>query len=402
LTVIVKPQGGNSAELIYFDNAATTFPKPREVVDAVVEYMTTIGGNPGRSGHQLSIDAGEIVFSAREAVASLFGVTNPMRVIFCSNATDALNLAIQGILHGGGHAVTTAMEHNSTIRPLRELERRGGVEVTVVPCPGGAVDPAGFEKALRPDTRLAVVNHASNAFGIIQPLREIGELCRGRKVPLLADCAQTAGLVPIDMKNDPVDIIAFAGHKGLYGPTGTGGLLLSEGFDHGMMRPLKYGGTGSSSDSVYQPDFLPDMYESGTLNAAGLSGLCAGIKYIFSLQEGVRGIHLRKKELAAYFLARAEERVRGFGSPASASLVKTGVISFNIEGMEPSDVAYHLSDRYNIMCRAGLHCAPMAHRTMGTFPEGAVRFSFGVFNTKDEIDYAISALEEISAMKEAG
>ncbi|HPV41387.1 MAG TPA: aminotransferase class V-fold PLP-dependent enzyme, partial [Spirochaetota bacterium] len=161
-------------------------------------------------------------------------------------------------------------------------------------------------------------------------------------------------------------------------------------------------GTGSSSDSVYQPDFLPDMYESGTLNAAGLSGLCAGINYILSLQEGVQGIHLRKKELAAYFLARAEERVRGFESPASASLVKTGVISFNIKGMEPSDVAYHLSDRYNIMCRAGLHCAPMAHRTMGTFPEGTVRFSFGVFNTKDEIDFAIGALEEISAMKDAG
>ncbi len=385
---------------IYFDNAATTFPKPREVVDAVVDYMTRVGGNPGRSGHQLSVDAGEIVFSAREAVASLFGVTNPMRVIFCSNATDALNLAIQGMLRDGGHAVTTAMEHNSTIRPLRELERRCGIEVTVVPCPGGVADPAEFERALRPDTKLAVVNHASNAFGIMQSLRELGETCRRNKVVLLADCAQTAGVIPIDMKSDPVDILAFAGHKGLYGPTGTGGLLLSERFDHGRMKPLKYGGTGSNSDSVYQPEFLPDIYESGTLNTAGLSGLCAGTNYILSLQGGVRGIQLHEKELAAYFLARAGERVRGFNSPASAALVETGVVSFNIEGKEPSDVAYHLSDPYNIMCRAGLHCAPMAHETMGTFPGGTVRFSFGVFNTKEEIDYAVSALEEISAMKE--
>ncbi len=386
--------------LLYFDNAATTFPKPREVVDAVVDYMTRVGGNPGRSGHQLSIDAGEIVFSAREAVAELFGVTNPMRVIFCSNATDALNLAIQGMLHGGGHAVTTAMEHNSTIRPLKELEKRGSIELTVVPSPGGIVDPADFERALRPDTKLAVVNHGSNAFGVIQPLREIGEACRGKNVTLLADCAQTAGLVSIDMRNETVDMVAFAGHKGLYGPTGTGGLILSEGFDHGRLRPLKFGGTGSSSDSVYQPDFLPDVYESGTLNAAGLGGLCAGINYILSLQGGVEGILLRKKELASYFLARAADRVRGFVSPVSADRVSTGVVSFNIEDMEPSDVAYHLSDRYGIMSRSGLHCAPLAHRTMGSFPRGTVRFSFGIFNTKEEIDRAVRALEEITMMRD--
>lgn len=386
--------------LIYFDNAATTFPKPREVVDAVVDYMTRVGGNPGRSGHQLSIDAGEVVFSAREAVARLFGVTNPMRVIFCSNATEALNLAIQGMLHGGGHAVTTAMEHNSTIRPLREFEKEGVIEVTVVPCPGGTVDPVDFERALRPDTKLAVVNHGSNAFGVIQPLREIGEACRRKNVTLLADCAQTAGLVPIDLRNEPVDMIAFAGHKGLYGPTGTGGLLLSEGFDHGRLRPLKFGGTGSSSDSVYQPDFLPDEYESGTLNAAGLGGLCAGINFILSLQGGMGALQLLKNELARYFLARAGERVRGFVSPIPAERIGTGVVSFNIEDMEPSDVAYHLSDRYNIMSRSGLHCAPLAHQTMESFPRGTVRFSFGVFNTKEEIDSAVRALEEICMMKD--
>ncbi len=390
----------NTDKPIYLDNAATTFPKPGEVVDAVVDYMTRVGGNPGRSGHQLSIDAGEIVFSAREAVAELFGVTNPMRVIFCSNATEALNLAIQGILHEGGHAVTTAMEHNSTIRPLKELEKRGSIALTVVPCTGGVVDPADFERALRPDTKLAVVNHGSNAFGVIQPLREIGEACRRKNVTLMADCAQTAGLVPIDMRNEPVDMVAFSGHKGLYGPTGTGGLLLSEKFDHGRLRPLKFGGTGSSSDSVHQPDFLPDEYESGTLNVAGLAGLCAGINYILSLQGGVGAILMRKKELARYFLARAGERVRGFVSPVPAELVGTGVVSFNIEDLEPSDVSYHLSDRYGVMSRSGLHCAPLAHQTMGSFPRGTVRFSFGIFNTKEEIDRAVSALEEITMMKD--
>lgn len=384
---------------IYFDNAATTFPKPQEVVDAVVGYMTTIGGNPGRSGHERSIEAGEAVFSAREAVAALFCCDNPMRVVFCSNATDALNLAIQGILQNSGHAVTTAMEHNSTIRPLKELERRGGVEVTVVPCPGGHLDVAAFERALRPSTKLAVINHASNAFGVLQRLDDIGEICRRKNVVLLADCAQTAGAVPIDIKNEPVDIIAFSGHKGLYGPTGTGGLVLSERFDHGMMRPLKFGGTGSNSDSVYQPGFLPDVFESGTLNVAGICGLRAGINHILSLQGGVRGIQLRKKELTAYFLARAADRIRGFRSPVPPELVETGVISFAIEGMEPSDVAYYCSDRYGIMSRAGLHCAPLAHESMGSFPRGTVRFSFGIYNTREEIDYAVNALEEISTMK---
>jgi cysteine desulfurase / selenocysteine lyase len=389
-------QSENRGRVIYFDNAATSFPKPGGVVDAVVEYMTRVGGNPGRSGHSLSVEAGELVFSARESLAGVFGVASPMRVIFCSNATDALNLAIQGLLREGGHAVTTGMEHNSTIRPLRELEKRGGVSVTVIPCEGCVIDPAAMERSIRPGTKLAVINHASNAFGGVQPLREIGRLCRRKNIIMLADCAQTAGIVPINMDADCIDIIAFAGHKALYGPTGTGGLVLSDGFDHARLGPLKFGGTGSKSDSVYQPDFLPDVFESGTLNAAGISGLNAGVAHILSLEGGVAGIQSREQELVKYFIEGAERKVRGFASCLPPERIGTGVVSFNIDGIEPSDVAWLLSDRYGIMSRSGLHCAPMAHQTMGTFPRGTVRFSFGIFTTRDEIDTAVDALAEIS------
>ena len=392
-------QSQTADSAVYFDNAATSFPKPPAVIDAVRDYMTRIGGNPGRSAHSRSVDAGETVFSAREAAAELFGASSPMRVIFGSNATDALNLAIQGLLCEGDHAVTTAMEHNSVIRPLREMEARG-VSLTVVPCPDGRLDPALFSRSIRPGTKLAVVNHASNAFGTLQPLREIGAVCREKGVILLADCAQTAGIIPIDMEQDMIDLLAFAGHKGLYGPTGTGGLVLSGGFDAARLRPLKFGGTGSNSDSEFQPEFLPDKYESGTLNAAGISGLFAGIRHILSLQDGVRGIQSHKRMLAECFLAGAMDSVRGFITCVPADRIETGVVSFNIGGMESSEVAYHLADRYRIMCRPGLHCAPLAHRTMGTFPRGTVRFSFGIYNTKEEVDFSVRALGEISREKQ--
>jgi cysteine desulfurase / selenocysteine lyase len=380
---------------IYFDNAATSFPKPPGVIDAVIDYMIRVGGNPGRSAHVRSVDAGEAVFSAREAVAELFGASNPMRTVFCSNATEALNLAIQGLLRNGDHAVTTAMEHNSVIRPLREMEARG-VLLTVVPCPDGRIDPGMLARSIRPETKLAVVNHASNAFGTLQPLREIGAICREKGVILLADCAQTAGIIPLDMKEDNIDLLAFAGHKGPCGPSGTGGLVVADDFNIGKLRPLKFGGTGSNSDKEFQPDFIPDKYESGTLNTAGISGLCAGIRHILSLQDGVRGIQSHKRGLAEYFIASARDLVRGFIPILPGGISGTGVVSFIIEGRETSDVAYHLAERYHIMCRAGLHCAPLAHRTMGTFPGGTVRFSFGIYNSKEEIDFAVRALGEIS------
>ncbi len=314
-----------------------------------------------------------------------------MRIVFCPNATGALNIAIQGALGPGDHAVTTAMEHNSTIRPLMAMKRRG-IDLTIVPCPSGVPDPEQFGESLRPGTKLAVVNHASNAFGTLAPIREIGALCRERGVPLLADCAQSAGTVPIDMEADNIDMLAFSGHKGLYGPTGTGGLVFADGFDHALVRPMIFGGTGSNSDSIEQPDFLPDAFESGTLNAAGISGLNAGMAHVAAAGD-VRG---RKKTLVTSFIRSAMERVRGFVTYVPPGRHETGVVSFNIEGLEPSDVAWLLSDRYGILCRAGLHCAPLAHQSMGTFPRGTVRFSFGIFNTVQEIDRAVDALDEIA------
>ncbi len=385
------------SDTIYFDNAATSFPKPPTVIEAVTEYLTQIGGNPGRSGHALSIGAGEIVFNARELLAGLFGVTSPMRVILCCNATEALNLAILGLARDGDHVLTTSMEHNSTIRPLRELEARGRISLTVLPCDRtGSIHVSDLEEAITDRTGFAVINHASNVFGTIQPLKTIGRICREHSVPLIADCAQSAGILPINMKEHGISLLAFAGHKGLYGPTGTGGLVMDDDFDHGELRPLKYGGTGSRSDRTTQPEIIPDRFESGTLNTAGLCGLAAGVDFLLSLPAGIETVSEHKKYLVKRFVSRAEKTVPGFIQYVEPDNIMTGVVSFNLEGRQPSEIAGILSEKYDIMCRHGLHCAPLAHRTLGTFPEGAVRFGFGMFNTAEEIDKSVTALESIS------
>jgi cysteine desulfurase family protein len=384
-------------KVIYFDNGATSFPKPQPVLDAVLAYMTAIGANPGRSGHQLSARAGEVVFAARRALASLFSVRNPMRVIFCMNATEALNLAISGLIEKGDHVITTSMEHNSAIRPLKELERSGIILLAIAPCSKtGLIDIAELEKHFTGSTRMLVLNHASNVTGTVQPLRDIGAWCREKNIVLIADCAQSAGIIPIDMQKDNIDLLAFSGHKGLYGPTGTGGLVMAEDFDYSRLRPLKFGGTGSSSGSILQPAIIPDKYESGTLNVAGLSGLYAGITHITALPDGIRGVHAGKKALVQYFLERARD-IPGFIEYVPAESIETGVVSFNIEGIEPSTVAQMLAEEYNILARPGLHCSPLAHQTIGTFPRGTVRFSFGLFNTREEIDTAVEALKKIRA-----
>lgn len=384
------------ANIIYFDNAATSYPKPESVIEAVTEYLINMGGNPGRSGHEKSIEAGEAVFSAREALAGLFGINNPMRVIFTCNATDALNLAIQGIARPGDHVITTSMEHNSTVRPLTELKKEGRIDLTIVQCSSsGIVDIDDLKRAVRPGTSLMVVNHASNVFGTLQPIGEIGKLCRELGVTLLADCAQSAGIIPLNMTDDNIDLLAYAGHKGLYGPTGTGGLVISDEFDYCRIRPLKFGGTGSRSDSIEQPEMLPDRFESGTLNAAGINGLFEGIIYINQVYGSVLDIAEHKSMLAEYFIHNAIEMVDDFITYIPVNSIRTGAVSFNIKGISPSDLTNILAGDYKIMCRQGLHCAPLAHKTVGTFPSGTVRFSFGIFNTKDEVDIAVNALREI-------
>lgn len=380
--------------IIYFDNAATTFPKPPEVAGAIVRFMNDVGGNPGRSGHRLSIEAGRIVFRAREALARLFGIDDSSRIIFTTNATEGINLALFGALEPGSHVVTTSMEHNAVMRPLRHMERNLGISVTIVPCGSdGSLEVDKLKAALRGDTKLIVVNHASNVTGTIIPAEEIGAL-KGSAL-FLVDAAQSAGVLPIDVKAMGIDLLAFTGHKSLYGPTGTGGLYIREGLN---LKPLKFGGTGSSSGSEEMPDFLPDVYESGTLNAAGLAGLGAGVEFIE--RAGVEAIRAHEAGLTDAMLAglRKINGVTIYGTGDSRR--QTATVSIDMEGFVSSRLTEILDRTYGIMTRPGLHCAPAAHRTIGTYPCGTLRISAGYFNTLDDVSLLIDALQSISKNRE--
>ena len=380
---------------IYLDNAATSWPKPPVVTEAMIHFLQEIGASPGRSGHRLSVEAARIVYAAREAVAELFGASDPLRVVFGHNVTEALNLALRGLLRPGDHVVTSSMEHNSMMRPLRALEQEG-VEVTVVRCsPEGFLDPADLEAAVRPDTVMIALNHASNVVGTLLPIAEAGRVARRRHdALLLVDAAQTGGAYPVDVKADCIDLLAFTGHKSLYGPMGTGGLILGERVDLSRLEPLVRGGTGSRSEREEQPDFAPDMYESGTPNAVGLAGLNAGVRWV--LERGVEAIRSHEEALTRQLLVGLEDiqGVTVYGGLDGAR--QTATVSFNLAGMEPSEVGLRLDEEHDIMCRVGLHCAPAAHRTMGTFPTGTVRFGLGAFNTEKHVDTALSAVEQLA------
>ncbi len=379
-----------SSAVIYLDNAATSWPKPPVVAAAMARFLEETGANPGRSGHRLSVDAARLIFETRERVARLFNAPDPLRVIFALNVTEALNLALHGFLRPGDHVITSSMEHNSVMRPLRHLEKRG-VAVTVVACSAeGFLNPADVESAIRPNTALIALNHASNVTGTLLPVGEVGEIARSRNLLLLADVAQTAGAYPIDMQADNIDLLAFTGHKSLYGPTGTGGLILGACVDESKLTTLKQGGTGSRSEREEQPEFLPDKYESGTPNAVGLAGLGAGLDWIVA--RGVKSIRQHEMTLGRKLMDGLREisGVTVYGSP-DASL-RTAVVAFNIAGLPPSEVGQRLDEDYGILCRVGLHCAPAAHRTIGTFPAGTVRLSLGVFNTEKDIEATLTAI----------
>nr|HID12853.1 aminotransferase class V-fold PLP-dependent enzyme [Anaerolineae bacterium] len=380
--------------MIYFDNAATSWPKPPGVVEAMVHFMDDVGANPGRSGHRLSVEAGRIVYDAREAVAELFNAPDPLRVVFGLNVTEALNLALRGLLRPGDHVITSSMEHNSMMRPLRALERQG-VQVTVVRCsPEGFLDPADVEKALRPNTVMIALNHASNVVGTLLPVAEVARIARQHGLLLLVDAAQTAGAYPIDVQADGIDLLGFTGHKSLYGPMGTGGLIIGERVDLARLEPLKRGGTGSRSELEEQPDFLPDMCESGTPNAVGLAGLEAGVRWVS--ERGAETIRAHEVALTQRLIDGLREipGVTVYGGLDATR--QTATVSFNIVGLEPSEVGLRLDEEYGIMCRVGLHCAPAAHRTIGTFPVGTVRFGLGYFNTVEEVKAAVGAVRDLA------
>jgi len=380
-------------EIIYFDNAATSWPKPPETIAAMQNYLQNIGGSPGRSGHRLSIEAARIIFAAREKLAELFNIPDPLRIVLTKNATEALNIAIFGLLKPGDHVITSSMEHNSVMRPLRLMEARG-IRITVIPCDKtGLLDPAQIAGAIEKNTKAIFITHASNVTGTVLPVADIGRIARDHDLVLCVDAAQTAGSYPIDVLDMNIDLLAFTGHKSLLGPSGTGGLYIREGLEKNIT-PLCVGGTGSRSEMEAQPDFMPDRYEAGTPNTAGFAGLRAGVEFVLS--RGLDEIKSKEENLTKVF-------IEGIGNLPGITLYgqtsvdqRIPVVSFNIDGMDPAAVAWEIDERFKIMSRSGLQCAPAAHKTIGTYPVGTVRFSFSYFNTEEQIIQSIEALEQIS------
>lgn len=380
-------------KLIYFDNSATSWPKPPGVLDAICYFINEIGANPGRSGHQLAVESSRVVFEAREKVNDFFNGPDPLRVIFGKNITEAINLVLKGYLKQGDHVITSSMEHNAVMRPLRALESLG-IQVTVISCTEeGFLEPAKIENAIRDNTSLIVINHGSNVTGTLLPVMEIGAIARRNNLLFMVDTAQTAGAFPIDMEEMKIDFLAFTGHKSLLGVMGTGGLVISPRVDVSKIKPMMQGGTGSRSEAEIQPEFIPDKFESGTQNALGLAGLIEGINFI--QKEDIFNIRQHEIDLMSH-LKKGLGEIPGVTLFApNQSKDQTATLSFNISGISPSEVGLILDDKYGILSRVGLHCAPAAHKTIGTFPTGSVRFGLGVFNTHQEVDVAISAVKEI-------
>jgi len=377
--------------MIYLDNAATTFPKPKSVYKSVMEAMTVYGANPGRGSHAMAIEGARVIYETRELVAQLFNLDDPMKVIFTFNATDGLNIAIKGILKPGDHVIATAMDHNSVLRPIKELEKYG-IENTIVSCASdGTIKVEDVEKAIKGNTKLVVTTHVSNFTGTILPIEKIGKMCKDNNLLYLVDASQSAGVLEIDFKKQNIDFLVAPGHKGLLGPQGTGILLINSDVE---IKQLREGGTGSESSSMYQPNFYPDKFEAGTHNLPGIAGLNSGVKYI--LDKGTKSICSHEKNILDLFIKEIKKipKITIYGPESIED--RSGVVPINIEGMDSSEVAYILDTEYNIAVRPGLHCAPLAHKTIGTEKIGAVRFSVGPFTKKTEIMAAAKALNEIS------
>lgn len=376
--------------MIYLDSAATSMPKPKSVSRAVIMAIERFG-NPGRSGHQASLDAGRAIFECREELGELFNVQDPLRIVFCSSCTDALNQAIKGMLPDGGHVITTALEHNSVLRPLHAMKERQQISLTILnPRAEGYMAPEDIAREITTRTKLVVVNHVSNVTGAVQPVADIAGICYRRGVPLLVDGAQSAGCLPVDLSIPGIDLYAFPGHKGLLGPQGSGALYIRESCSP---LPLREGGTGSSSMMLTQPMDMPDRYESGTAATPAITGLLAGANYV---REHLPGIIAVEKKLTKELWdgLTGIEGVSVYGPPPDKPRV--GVITFNIRDFDPSPVTDKLFAEYGIACRAGLHCAPLVHRFLGTGNRGAIRFSVGPFNTSEDIQGAVQAVRKIA------
>lgn len=378
---------------VYLDNAATAFPKAPGVSKSMCNYLDNIGSNVGRGTYEESYSAGQIVYETRELLCKLFNFNNPLNVVFTMNITQSLNMLLKGFLKQGDHVIVTSMEHNAVMRPLTTLKDDRGIEFDRVICDKeGRLNPRDVEKYIKDNTKLVVMTHASNVCGTILPVEEVGSICKRHNIHFILDSAQTAGVLDIDFNKLNLSALAFTGHKGLLGPQGIGGFIVRDDMAK-LLSPTIEGGTGSLSESELQPDYMPDKFESGTLNIPGIYGLNASLKYLF--KKGVKSIHNIEMELTDLFLSS----IINMDSIEIAGLKtisgRTSVVSLDFKNIDNSEVAFLLDRDFGISTRVGLHCAPNAHKTLGTFPKGTVRFSFGHFNTKDEVMYAVESIDKI-------
>lgn len=376
---------------IYLDNAATSYPKPEIVAKAMYDFMINNGTSSGRGSYQKAMQSDFLVYETRKLVGDLFKFKDYKKVIFTSNVTESLNLALRGILEENDHVITSSLEHNAVWRCLKTLEKERNITITKVKASKeGYTNPLDVEKEIKNNTKLIVFNHASNVLGTIQPIDEIGKIAKENNILFLVDAAQTAGVIDIDVNKSNIDLLAFTGHKSLLGPMGTGGLIVNCDYD---IKPLKAGGTGGDSAYEYQPDYYPNKLETGTLNVSGIAGLKEAIKFIN--KETIQKIHTKETEVVDYAIDKLSnvKNIEIYGPKKSDDIV--GVISFNLKNKRAEDVVNELDLKHNIMLRAGLHCAPNAHELIGTKDIGSIRIGIGYFNEKHEVDTLVYALNEI-------
>lgn len=374
---------------IYLDNASTSFPKPKSVGDSIYNYIMNIGGNSGRSNHINSLQSNSIVYNTRKLIADFFNFDKPENVIFTNNITTSLNYIINGLLSPSDHVITSCMEHNSILRPLYKLNELG-MELSIVSANNGIIDINEIKSNIRPNTKAIIISMCSNVTGTIQPILEIGKLCMQHNIHYILDTAQGAGCLNLDFKELNLSALAFTGHKGLLGPQGIGGFIISDSLNSECTATI-VGGSGSLSHSLIQPDFLPDKFESGTLNIPGIVGINSGITYINEI--GLNNIKEKSDYLTNKLISGLlkNPNVIIYGDTS----LNNHCVSFNIEGIDTAELSFILDSDYGIKNRSGLHCAPLAHKSLGTFPNGTVRLSIGYFNTEDEIEYVINSINKI-------
>ena len=379
-------------DYIYLDNASTSFPKAPTVATAMSDYITNRGININRGSYALAYDVEDIIYTTRQRLNTLFNGHDPSHVVFTQNVTMSLNMVIKGLLKAGDHVLVSSMEHNAVMRPLTQLLDKG-IIFDIIPCDKtGSIQLESMDSLIRPNTVAMIINHASNVCGTIQPLESIGPICKSHSLQFIVDAAQTAGVIPIDVKACHIDALCFTGHKGLLGPQGIGGIILTKEMAQ-TLTPLIAGGTGSFSHLETMPTHMPDAFEAGTLNLPGIIGLNEGLAYIES--QGMENIHNHELALTQSFLEGLQS-IDGINIVGKQNIQdRTAVVSITIDGMDPASIAYELESNYHIMTRVGLHCAPRAHQTLETYPEGTVRFSFGYANTHKDVETALSALHRI-------